>query len=119
MSRIGRKGEIAYSTAIGERGQTKRNRKTDHYGIGKNAKSTIHRTQTTGRVKFPKKISGGQHTSRGQAKEMPKTIETQVQNMRKDGYEASAPPVLLICWRCGKIGHKKDCTAILFCTNCG
>ena len=56
-----------------------------------------------------------QHTSRGQAK----TIETQVENTRKDGYEASAPPELLICWRCGEIGHKKkDCTAILFCTNC-
>ena len=59
-----------------------------------------------------------QHTSRGQAKEIPKTIETQVENTRKDGYEASAPPELLICWRCSEIGHKKkNCTAILLCTN--
>ena len=32
-SRIGRKGEIVYSTATGERRQTKRKRKTDCYGI--------------------------------------------------------------------------------------
>ena len=61
-----------------------------------------------------------QHTPSSQAKEIPKTIKIQVENTRKDSYEASAPPELLICWRCGKIGHKKkDCTAILFCTNCG
>ena len=41
-------------------------------------------------------------------------------NIEKEGYEKSAPPELLICWRCGEVGHKKkDCTATLFCTNCG
>ena len=33
MSNIGRKGEIVFSTATGERRQTKRKRKIDHYGI--------------------------------------------------------------------------------------
>ena len=33
MSRIGRKREITYSTGTGEGKQTRKKRKTDHYGI--------------------------------------------------------------------------------------
>ena len=41
-------------------------------------------------------------------------------NLRKEGYEVSAPTEQLLCWRCGETGHrKKDCLKTLFYTNCG
>ena len=38
---------------------------------------------------------------------------------RKESHETSAQPEPTVCWKCGEAGHKKkDCMAILFCTNC-
>ena len=49
-----------------------------------------------------------------------KNLETPPKNARREDYEAPIPSDLLICWRCGEVGHKKkDCTKALFCTNCG
>ena len=67
-----------------------------------------------------KKLQGIQEeTRRDPVEETWKNLNQLSRNIRKEGYETSAPPGLLICWRCGEVGHKKkDCTATLFCTNC-
>ena len=61
-----------------------------------------------------------QNTKRYQTEETPKSFELPARNTGKEAQETSTLPELLTCWRCGKVGHKKkECTAILFCTNCG
>ena len=40
-------------------------------------------------------------------------------NYQDPRYEDHEVARLPICWRCGKVGHKKDCTKILNFTNCG
>ena len=61
-----------------------------------------------------------QSIRRNQIEETQKSFELSARNTRKEAQETSTLPELLICWRCGKVGHKKkECTAILFCTNCG
>ena len=61
-----------------------------------------------------------QSTRRNQIEEIQKSFELSARNTRKEAQETSTLPELLICWRCGEVGHKKtECTAILFCTNCG
>ena len=60
-----------------------------------------------------------QSTRRNQIEEIQKSFELSARNTRKEAQETSTLPELLICWRCDKVGHKKkECTAILFCTNC-
>ena len=61
-----------------------------------------------------------QSTRKNQTEETQKSFDIPPRSTGKEGYEASALPELIICLRCGEVGHKKkDCTAILFCTNCG
>ena len=60
-----------------------------------------------------------QNTRRNQIEDIQKSLQSSARNTRKETQETSTLPDLLICWRCGKVGHKKkECTAILFCTNC-
>ena len=55
-----------------------------------------------------------------QTMETYRVLEPLQRNLRKEGYEVSAPTEQLLCWRCGEAGHrKKDCLKTLFCTNCG
>ena len=55
-----------------------------------------------------------------QTTEIYRVPEPPQRNLRKEGYEASAPMDQLLCWRCGQAGHrKKDCMKTLVCTNCG
>ena len=55
-----------------------------------------------------------------QTMETYRVLEPLQGNLRKEGYEVSAPTEQLLCWRCGEAGHKKkDCLKTLFCTNCG
>ena len=55
-----------------------------------------------------------------QTTEIYRVLEPQQRNLRKEGYEASAPMDQLLCLRCGEAGHrKKDCIKTLFHTNCG
>ena len=59
-------------------------------------------------------------TRRNQIEEIQKSFELSARNSGKEAQETSTLPELLICWRCGEMGHKKkEYTAILFCTNCG
>ena len=69
---------------------------------------------------YQKKLQGIQEeTRRNPVEETWKNLDQSSRNIGKEGYEKSAPPELLICWKCGKVGHKKkNCTATLFCTNC-
>ena len=61
-----------------------------------------------------------QNTRRNQIEEIQKSFESSARNTGKEAQETLTLPELLICWRCGKVGHKKkECTTILFCTNCG
>ena len=60
-----------------------------------------------------------QNFRRNQIEEIQKSFELSARNTRKEVQETSTLPEVLICWRCGKAGCKKEeCTAILFCTNC-
>ena len=72
-------------------------------------------------MKLPAEDS--RNTWRGRTKQTTETYripEPTQGNSRKEGYEALAPTEQLLCWRCGKAGHKKrDCMKTLFCANCG
>ena len=44
-------------------------------------------------------------------------VSNNYQNLRYEDHKVARLP---ICWRCGEVGHmKKDCTKVLYCTNCG
>ena len=60
-----------------------------------------------------------QSTRRNQIEEIQKSFKLSAGNPRKEAQETKTHPELLICWRCCEVGQKKkECTAILFCTNC-
>ena len=60
-----------------------------------------------------------QSTRRNQIEEIQKSFKLSARNTGKEAIKTSTLPEFLICWRYGKVGHKKkECTAILFCTNC-
>ena len=42
-----------------------------------------------------------------QTTETYRVLELPQRNLRKEGYEVSAPTEQLLCWRCGKAGHRK------------
>ena len=44
-------------------------------------------------------------------------VSNNYQNTRYEDHKVTRLP---ICWQCGEVGHmKKDCTKVLYCTNCG
>ena len=72
-------------------------------------------------LNYQKKFQEMQQSTRiNQIEEIQKSFELSAGNPGKEAQETTTCPELLICWRCGEVGHKKkECTAILFCTNCG
>ena len=46
-------------------------------------------------------------TRRNQIEEIQKSFKLSARNTRKEAQETSTLPELLICWRCGEVGHKK------------
>ena len=47
-----------------------------------------------------------QSSRRNQIEEMQKSFKLSARNTGKEAQETSTRPELLICWRCGKVGHK-------------
>ena len=48
-----------------------------------------------------------EETRKDPVEETWKNLHQSLRNIGKEDNEKSAPPELLICWRCGKVGHKK------------
>ena len=59
------------------------------------------------------------NTRKGPIEETQKSFQLSLRVTRKESHETPAQPEPTVCWKCGGAGHKKkDCMAILFCTNC-
>ena len=51
--------------------------------------------------------------------EIHKSFQLSVRTITKESHVTPAQPESTVCWKCGEASHKKkDCMAILFCTNC-
>ena len=60
------------------------------------------------------------NTRKGPIEEAQKSFQLSLRTIRKESHETPAQPEPTVCWKCGEAGHmKKDCMAIMFCTNCG
>ena len=83
MFRIGREGETAYLTATRERRQREKERQiTVEFERMQSQLSTELRQQVE--LNYQRKFQEvQQHTPRGQAKEIPKTIKIQVENKKR------------------------------------
>ena len=59
------------------------------------------------------------NTRNGPIEETQKSFQLSPRATRKESHETPAQPQPTVCWKCGEGSHKKkDCMAILFCTNC-
>ena len=60
-----------------------------------------------------------QSIQKSQVEGVQPNFEPPVKNQRREDLKCQVPLELLICLRCGEVGHKKkDCMKIVFCTNC-
>ena len=60
------------------------------------------------------------NTRKGPIEEAQKSFQLLLRTIGKESHETPAEPEPTVCWKCGEGSHKKkDCMAILFCTNCG
>ena len=100
----------------------KAQKQTKYIGVGKVSKpksqnvipSTVSAFQTG---KLHKEIQ--LNTREGPIEEIQKSFQLSPRTLRKESHMTPAQPESTVCWKCGEAGHKKkDCMAILFCTNC-
>ena len=60
------------------------------------------------------------NTREGPIEETQKSFQLSPRTIRKESHENPSQPKPTVRWKCGEADHKKkDCMAILFCTNCG
>ena len=59
------------------------------------------------------------NTRKGPIEETQKSFQLLLSTIRKESHETPAQPEPTVCWKWGEASHKKkDCIAIMFCTNC-
>ena len=59
------------------------------------------------------------NTQRNLIEEAQKSFQPSVRDTGKEGHKVLTQSELLTYWKCDEVSHKKkECTAILFCTNC-